>query len=717
MTRLQRYLTLLLALIMTAPASRLCCLLILVTTAVTARAETTGGYVMDQLHYGVAYYDEYMPEERLDKDVAMMQAAGITVVRIAESTWGTLEPQDGKFDFSHIDRVLDKMHAAGIRVIVGTPTYAIPTWLARKYPDILVVTPQGKIPYGRRQNMDITNPDFRRHAERVIRRLIEHVAGHPAVMGYQVDNETKHYGTSGDNVQKQFVSWLRERFPSLDALNAELGLDYWSNRINRWQDFPSVNGTINASLAGEYARFQRQLVTDYLAWQVGLVNEYKRPDQFVTQNFDFEWRNFSFGIQPEVDHFAAAQSMDIAGVDIYHPSQSHLTGTEISFGGDMARSMKGGQNYLVMETEAQGFPQWLPYPGQLRLQAFSHLASGANMVAYWPWHSIHNAVETYWKGLLSHDFAANPTYDEARTIGADFKRLSDHLVNLRKHNRVAVLFSNEALTAFNAFSFGWGATENYNDVLRPFYDALYRLNVGVDFVDPSSPGLTDYDLLVVPALYAAPDQLLHRLNHYVKNGGHIVYSFKSGFANEHNKVRTSVQPGIIGEAAGISYSQFVLPEDVRLLGDPFGVGASGNLVKYWMELIRADKAQVLARYDHPVWGEYAAVTRNDYGKGSVTYIGFMPGDRLLEKILEGALDRANLLGPDQQLRFPLVVKSGINQSGNTLHYYFNYSPESKTVTYPHNPGTELLSGGGVKTDAAMEMAPWGVKIIAEAGSN
>ena len=168
----------------------------------------------------------------------------------------------------------------------------------------------------------------------------------------------------------------------------------------------------------------------------------------------------------------------MAGVDIYHPTQDALTGTEISFGGDLARSMKAGQNYLVIETQAQGFPQWVPYPGQLRLQAFSHLASGANMLAYWHWHSIHNSAETYWKGLLSHDFRPNPTYDEAKTIGRDFAAIGSHLVNLRKTNQVAILFSNEALTAFNAFGFGWGARENYNDVLRPVYDALYRMNVG-----------------------------------------------------------------------------------------------------------------------------------------------------------------------------------------------------------------------------------------------
>lgn len=130
---------------------------------------------IDQLLYGVAYYDEYMPYERLEKDVQMMKDAGINVVRIAESTWSTVEPQDGVFDFTHIDRVLNAMHKAGIKVIVGTPTYAVPTWLVRKYPDVLAITPQGPSRYGPRQNMDITNEHFLFHAERVIRKIMEHV--------------------------------------------------------------------------------------------------------------------------------------------------------------------------------------------------------------------------------------------------------------------------------------------------------------------------------------------------------------------------------------------------------------------------------------------------------------------------------------------------------------------------------------------------------------
>ena len=474
-----------------------------------------------------------------------------------------------------------------------------------------------------------------------------------------------------------------------------------------------MTGSINASLTSEFAKFSRKLVTDYLAWQAAIIREYKNPDQFITQNFDFDWRGYSYGIQTEVDHFAAAKALDIAGVDIYHPSQDHLTGNEISFGGDVARSMKSGQNYLLIETEAQGFAQWVPYPGQLRLQAFSHLASGANMVEYWHWHSIHNSAETYWKGLLSHDFEPNPTYEEAKTIGADFARLSPQLFNLKKKNEVAVLFSNEALTAFNAFSFGWGARDSYNDILRPLYDALYQMNVGVDFIDPTSNNLESYKIIVVPALYAAPDSLLNRLNRFVKNGGHVVYTLKSGFSDQNVKVRTSVQPGIISEACGITYNEFTIPERVSLKGDPFAVGKENNTVQKWMELITPTTAKVLAYYDHPVWGKYAAITQNNYGKGTATYIGCVTSFAVTEKVLEGTLKAAGLWGTDQDLKFPLVTKTGTNQQGKTIRYYFNYSATPQSFTYPHKAGKELLTGTAVTQNNKFDLGAWGIKIIEE----
>lgn len=667
--------------------------------------------VMEHLLYGAAYYEEYLPEDRLEKDVQMMKAAGINVVRIAESTWSTCEPQEGVFDFSHVERVLDAMEGAGISVIVGTPTYAVPTWMVKSYPDVLATTQKGRGIYGPRQIMDITNPVYLFYAERVIRKLMECTAHRKCVIGFQLDNETKYYGTAGKNVQRGFVKYLRKKFhDDLDAMNHEFGLDYWSNRINAWEDFPDVRGTINASLGAEFQKYQRTLVDHFLEWQAGIVGEYKREDQFVTHNFDFEWRGHSFGVQPEVNHFHAARPLTTAGVDIYHPTQDQLTGTEIAFGGDMTRSLKQ-DNYLVLETEAQGFPCWTPYPGQLRLQAYSHLASGANSVMYWHWHSLHNACETYWKGLLSHDFRENAPYREAKRIGQEFARLSPRLVNLKKTNRTAILVSNEALTALEWFPVG--QTENgkkpetYNDMVRWLYDALYRMNIECDFVFPDSENLEEYRWILVPALYAAPEELLHRLNRFVEQGGHLLVTFKSAFADENCKVRHEMQPHILNRCLGVTYQQFTWPGNVYLTGELFDGRKEERQVRVFMELLQPAGAQVLASYDHPAWKEYAAVTRNRFGKGTAVYLGCGMSCKMLERLLDDCAGEAGIERSD--CTFPVIVRKGISQNGTMLRYFLNYSSETQKIYVPED-AEELLTETLWKKGEAKELEPWGVAV-------
>lgn len=678
---------------------------------------------MKELLYGAAYYDEYMPYDRLDKDVEMMKKAGINTVRIAESTWSTCEPQPGVFDFSHVERVMDAMEEAGINVIIGTPTYAVPTWMVKAHPDVLAETVRGRGIYGARQIMDITHPVYLFYAERVIRELMKLTAHRKCVIGFQLDNETKYYGTAGKNVQEQFVKYIRKKFhDDLDALNYEFGLDYWSNRINAWEDFPDVRGTINGSLGAEFEKFQRTLVDKFLGWQADIVNEYRREDQFVTHNLDFEWRGYSYGIQPYVNHLHASQCLTIAGTDIYHPTQDDLTGVEIAFGGDLIRSLKQ-DNYLVIETEAQGFPGWTPYKGQLRLQAYSHLASGANSVMYWHWHSIHNACETYWKGILSHDFQENATYREACIIGNEFARLGKHLVNLKKKNEVAVLVSNEALTALNWFRIqeqAPGADAKsiyYNDVMRWMYDTLYHMNIECDFIWPESENLDQYKAIVVPALYAAPDELLIRLNQYVENGGTLIASFKTAFANENVKVSHEVQPHILSNCFGVHYDQFTFPKNVGLTGEviPEKTDQKGNAhpaANVFMELLVSEGAEVLASYEHYNWKDYAAITRNHYGKGQAVYIGCMTDEETLKSVYKAVLPEAGVEIPEYH--YPIIVRKGLNDLGKTVCYFLNYSGMELEMPYDYKNGIELLENTAVENGTALQMPAWGVKIVEEA---
>lgn len=664
---------------------------------------------MEKLLFGTAYYDEYMPYDRLDEDVQMMKKAGINVVRIAESTWSTCELQEGIFDFSHVERVMDAMEAAGISVIIGTPTYAVPTWMVKSYPDVIATTVKGRGIYGARQIMDITHPVYRFYAERVIRELMKHTAHRDCVIGFQLDNETKYYGTAGKNVQEKFVKYLRRKFQdNLDAMNEEFGLDYWSNRVNAWEDFPDVRGTINGSLGAEFEKFQRSLVDEFLSWQAKIVGEYKREDQFITHNLDYEWRGYSFGVQPDVNHYHAARCLTIPGVDIYHPTQDELTGAEISFGGDMSRSLKGG-NYLVLETQAQGYPGWTPYAGQLRLQAYSHIASGANSVMYWHWHSIHNSYETYWKGLLSHDFQENETYREACVIGKEFQKIGGHLVNLKKKNHVAVMVSNEALTALKWFGIQAVSGDNgemmYNDVIRWVYDTLYRMNVECDFVWPESDNLEEYRMIVVPALYAAPDDLLLRLKQYVKDGGVLAATFKTGFANENVKVSCEVQPHILRECLGLAYDQFTFPKKVGLRGE-IALPDGSEEARVFMELLRPQEAKVLAGYDHREWKHYAAVTRNEYGKGKAYYIGCMTSEGVLRNIFKRALADAKVPYPED-ISFPVIVRKGINDFGKKICFYLNYSAGEQVVSLS-GTGIDLLTQE--KVQGTMMIPAWGVRV-------
>lgn len=683
----------------------------------------------EKLYFGAAYYSEYLPYDRVEKDMEMMEKAGMNVIRIAESTWSTLEPQEGVYDFTHIDRMLDAAARHHISVIVGTPTYAVPTWLVKKYPDILAITQNGRERYGHRQNMDITDPDYLSHAERVIRVLMEHVKDVPHVIGYQLDNETKSYGTAGPRVQAMFVDYLKENFPDINDFNHEFGLDYWSNRVNDWDDFPDVRGTINQSLAAEFCKFQRSLVTKFLSWQADIVREYKRDDQFITQNFDFDWTTHSIGYQSQVDQYDASRCMTVAGADIYHPSNEELTGAEITVCGNISRSLKK-DNYLILETEAQGLTPWLPYPGQLRLQAYSHIANGSNSVMYWHWHSIHNAIESYWKGVLSHDFSENETYREAVVIGNEWKKIGSHLKNLKKENKIAIMLDNASLTGFTQFPLENAGANGYNTVMRWFSDALYRLNIEYDMISSKERDFSSYECLIVPALYSAPESLLLALDSYVKNGGHLITTFRSGFSDEYLKIYPDMQPHILHECLGLHYDQFTHPHHVDIVPVQSDVMAAAqkhfshpddsafsltSSACEWMELITCDTAVPVLKYSHPAYERYAAAAKNQYGNGSTLYFGTMfENDELLESVLLSFLHETGFSGGDLSSdapHYPLIIKRGINDSGKELCYYLNYSKDPVSVTHHGKNGVELISETAIVCGNKIDLGGWGVAVV------
>ncbi len=697
-------------------------LIALATNALAQQPQPFAPDKMETVLYGVAYYPEYMPHDRLDQDIELMRKAGITVVRVGESTWSSWEPREGDFQFAWMQRVLDRLQQAGIKAILGTPTYSIPTWLYKQHPEI-VVTHNGVAPplsdpyspsyppaltpgfYGPRQNYDFLNPYFRQAAEGVIRQIISHFKDHPAVIGYQIDNETFPTGIPTRYMNAAFLDRLKQKYKTPAAINSTWGLVYWGQLVDTWESLPPRDGILNPGYKLEWENFQHDVITDYLAWQAKIVNEYKRPNQFVTQDF-------SGGVHTNLDQWAIAHNLDIVAENPYFQTQQRLDGRGIWLSGDVGRSLKH-TNYLVTETNAQTIgwdsrTQYPQYPGQLRLVVYTHLAAGANMVEYWHWHSLHYGQETYWKGVLSHDLEPNRTYDEVSRVAAELKKIGPQLVDLKKENKVAILFSADSANAISYMPFSDHV--GYMTVLRQMYDALYDLNVEPDFVSPDSTDLSTYRVLLVPPLYSASDAVLQRVSDYVKNGGHVVMSFKSGFTNEYSTARDVMAPGPLRTAAGFHYQEFTnLAEPQRLKPDPFGVGEQ-NKGAVWEEFLIPDTAQVLASFDDPYW-HFPAVTRNRHGAGTLTYEGSYLTEPLQREIIRDVLRRADLTGPDQNLPAPVKVRHGRNRQGKLLHYYLNFSGEEQSFSYPYGKGAELLTNSSVQQGEILKLRPWDLAIV------
>ena len=662
--------------------------------------------------YGCAYYPEYMPYERIDEDFALMQKAGMNVVRIAESTWSTLEPREGLYTFYYIDEVLKRAGQYGLKVIIGTPTYAIPSWLAKLDENVLVHTKNGDMKYGKRQIFNLLSDTYIFYGSRIIRKLLEHTVNHPQVIGFQIDNETKHYDNYGKEIQEGFVNFLKSRYSDIEEFNRDYGLAYWSNSIHSWEDFTDISGTINASLACEFEEFQRETAVNFIKMQAEIVNEYKNPNQFITHNFDFEWHKFgadiaqdgySYGVQDGINHFNAAKALTHAGTDIYHPTGFKLTGAEIAFCGDEIRNLKN-DNYFVLECQSQAFKYWCPFPKQLRLHVFSHIASGADGILYWNWHSIHQSYETYWKGILSHDLKPGRIYDEISEIGNEIKALTKKKLCIKKNNKIALLVDTLSLSAFKWFPIDKNLS--YNDVVRYIYDSLYEENFECDVVFSECVDISKYEAIVCPALYCVSEALLKRLDDFVKNGGTLIGGFRSFVADRKVSVYKETLPAGLTECFGIHYDEFTHTLNMKV---------GGREAKYVAELIKIDNATELYPYEHRYWDRYSAITCNEYGKGKAYYIGAYPDKEVLKKILNQALaEIRKKQNVPISAGFPIITRSGVNEAGEELTYVFNYSLSDADIFIEEdneNGYKDIISGKSYVKGDKIKIEDWDLVVL------
>lgn len=696
--------------------------------------------------FGSAYYPEYRPHGRLRRDVELMQEASFTCVRVGESTWSSWEPEDGRFDVEWMAPVLDALHEAGIRAILGTPTYAIPPWLARKHPEIMgrrvggVLRPyRGRtdatdIAYGGRQNMNLASPAYRFHCERVIRRVIGRYADHPAVTGYQIDNEPGVELLDNDDVFHGFVDWVRHTYGDLESVNEVWGLEFWSQRLSSWADLWRPAGNTNPGYDLAWRRYQAHVVSDFIAWQADIVRGYAHHDQFLTTCL------VGAHGRSTADRIAINAALDVPTDNVYVATQEGLRLPPpedpsrwgpffMSDGGvwslhqhaDMARSTNG-RDFLVTETNGRAIGDSatnLPaYDGQLRLIAHTLAARGARLVAYWHWQTNESGHEQYWSGVLGHDLEPGRAYEEVAHIGRELAAHGDLLDSMQADADIALLYSQDSKYAFEASPplmavDGSGADPaSYQRIFDTCYQAFFSAGAQLGVVHPGQH-LDGYAAVVVPALYVAREELLEELVTYAAGGGHLVVTFRSGYVDEHARARRMRGPGPLREAAGVSYQEYAnLPYPLPLRVD---AGADLTLPRSarataWADGLELEGAQALAWYHHPHHGRFPAVTTHAWGGGRVTYVGTLPDAEMGQAIATWVLHSCGIDMPWARVPDSVRVSTGSTADGSTVHLLANWSD---TVAHVHSvvAGLDVLGGHEIVSGELMDIDPWGLRLL------
>lgn len=669
------------------------------------------------MRFGSSYYAEYQPRERMDTDLDLMVEAGFTVIRVGESTWASYEPREGEISFDALARVVDAAGSRGLEVIVGTPTYAVPPWLARKHPEIMAVTPDGSsVPYGARQNVDFTNETFRRHAQRIVTAMGERFGDHDAVIGFQVDNEIGVYELSNPAVLDAFRRHVLAVHGDVETINRRWGLTYWSHRLTTIDDLWAPAGNTNPGYALEWSRFQAGLTVEYLSWQRDLLRPLIGAEKFVFHDVVGGDSLTATSVR------GVPAAMDRTGVNIYFPMQDALAlpdapseqttglapwwlvdrgvGT-LLWRSDMAWSLRGdrGESFAVTEAQAGSIGEHatnaIPYPGQLHLVAHALLTRGADVLAYWHWHTLHYGAETYWGGVLGHDLEPGRIYREVAGIGAELRELGDRVADLTPDADVAVMTSRDSLKALQFLppllvpGTDRPDPHSYHRVQMRAYESALAARAQVRIVHEDSD-LTQCRVLIVPALYVATDALLEHLLDVVRTGVHVIATFRTGYVDEHSQVRATRAPGPWRDALGVSYQEFTnLIQPRRLVADGVSsIVTDESRAEGWADLLLVEKddVDVLASYaGDPFLTDHPAIVSRAVGDGRLTWVGTLPDADTMRRLTEWALaergvERVESAWPE--VPATVRVSSATAPDGSRVWAVANHSWEPVTISAP-----------------------------------
>ncbi|MDW4571993.1 beta-galactosidase [Microbacterium sp. M3] len=639
-------------------------------------------------HDGIAFGCDYNPEqwapEVWDEDIALMGQAGVDLVAINIFGWSHIEPRDGEFDFARLDDVIARLHAAGIKVNLGTGTASPPAWLARSHPEILPMAEDGTRRYpGGRQAWCPSSPVFRAAALRLVDAVARRYGSHPAVELWHVSNELGCHNALCycDESAIAFRGWLRAKYASIDALNTAWGTAFWSQTYREWDEILPPRATVSTRNPGQFLDFHRfssdELLSYYRA-EAGVIRGLSEIP--VTTNF-----MVTAHIE-NLDYWSWAADMDIVANDHYLDHRLADPTSELAFAADLSRGLGGGAPWILME-HSTGAVNWQPLnkpkaPGEILRNSLTHVARGADGVCFFQWRASVQGSEKFHSAMLPHAGTDSAVWREVVELGGIVERLAE-VAGSRVDADVALVFSWESWWAVQTDSRPSQAL-GYLDQVHAAYGALHAQGLTVDIVAPGAD-LSAYRLVVVPGLHLVRAEEAAVVTDWIAAGGTALITFYSGTVDEEDRVFTGGYTGPFREALGIRVEEFapVAPGTPLTLTD-------GSVARLWSERSQATTAEVEASFaDGPAAGQ-PAVTRNAWGAGEAWYLATLleaPDYRaLVAKLQEraGVRPAAEVRGADGAVEI-------VRRKGTDASYLFvvNHSESCAELT-AH--GYELVTG-------------------------
>ena len=659
----------------------------------------------DLMPMGIYYYPEHWSPSDWDRDLKRISGLGFEFIHIAEFAWIDLEPEEGKYNFEWLDNVVTLAAKYHLKVILGTPTAIMPVWMGIKYPEVyLMDAGYLRAEHGTRAQESILSPDYRRLSVDIINELGKRYGKNPIVWGWQLDNEPEAKADYSPAAQKGFRDWLLKKYTSIANLNSAWGTAFWSQTYSSFDQIKTVNTSLvgwwgaNPHAILDFKRFTADTQAAFLDLQAATLRPLISTSQFITTNYT-GWSSMA---DPR-----RAEKIDFPSYTIYPNGGSANLGENgfrlgdnraMSFAPDFQRPFRGVTGVMELQPGQVnwGGPNSLLMPGTLRMWLYHSFASGCSFVCSYRYRQINYGAEQYHGGIMKLD---GVTLSQG---GRDYEQTMKEMKELRKvYNPRAIYPAKLAArkTALlwnydNYWSLERQKQTNQWDTRRFFQNYL---EIAKSFGAPTDivyekDDLSAYKVVIAPAYEMVDSALVQKWMKYVRQGGNLVLTIRTGVKNRWGHLFHSGWAGPVYPLIDATISDF----DQLLPSAKGKIEYNSNTYTWntWADLVTANKPEnEAAHYTDQFYAGKAAVVTNKIGKGTVTYIGVYTDDLRLEKdVLRKVYEQAGATTENYPEGVYVQWRDG-------LWVAVNYTSKDYTLNLPENAlilqGEKILSSPGV----------------------